>query len=693
MKKSYGMIAVLLFLLPITGLAASSNWDVMIWDQDAWYSDNIDLIPIDPISQSHTKNICRNDNTIEISWSDPNISDREIKGYAVLWDTAPDTLPEKIISTSNKSHISQPLTDGNYYVHIRIVDSDDVWNNKALHDGPYCIKEVSIPTGLKISEINVNHCELKWDSSGYNLTYNVYRSDSENGFYIKCDPYGLADTEFLDTDTTIGQQYWYKVTALNALGEESLFSRPVSAQIDPQAGGGYQLFSPQPHQMQLSGLSATYQLRVFPFGGYAGFVDLYVSNLPSWMEATFNQNPAELPCFTTLTVNITDIVEQGKYKFYVSAIGENSLETIDLFLDVKELSSKESAISAYTRRSQIYLHESIDIFGNIIPRGINTPVTIHIQHESDKYPTIINTTTDENRSYISTYIPEKTGRYVIFSRWDGDTIFDSAESTHLILTVLRGESKVTCRTPDEDISSDKMVHINGQLQMPSIGDAHIVLLKKFIINESDYELERIENRIFTGPDGSYSYSIKLEREGLWEITACWEGNETYSGGISNPLRLYPGLKAGKALIVAGGGILSSNTLWETTQYLTTKFYKLLLDRKYPKELIHYISPDTGHNNNQIVINDNTPTVSDIENYIESLYIDTSQQYVNSERPFILYLADHGGDQTFKVNDGLEILKASDLDNWLDDLQTHTGCSVYNFRSLLFWHFCGHSGTN
>ncbi|ETR65227.1 MAG: hypothetical protein OMM_14598, partial [Candidatus Magnetoglobus multicellularis str. Araruama] len=91
--------------------------------------------------------------------------------------------------------------------------------------------------------------------------------------------------------------------------------------------------------------------------------------------------------------------------------------------------------------------------------------------------------------------------------------------------------------------------------------------------------------------------------------------------------------------------------------------------------MYYISPDIFHDDDQILINDNTPSVSDIQKYIESLYENISQPDVNSERPFILYLADHGGDKTFKINYGLEILKASDLDNWLDSLQNQTGCSV------------------
>jgi len=649
---------------------------------DKWTQQSLfmitDFVSQNPTSSTHEINVQSSDNTIKIEWTPPELWDREVGGYAILWDYLPDTLPGKTITTKSLNHTSPPLSEGNnHYVHIRVVDDQGHWANVGVHIGPFCIKipDVPVPKGLSISKNNPNQIELTWYYMGDHLTYNVYKSLSSNGFFIKCDPYELTEPKFVDTNVKQGLQYYYKVTSNNALGEESLASAIVSVQIDTQEGGGYQLICPHSCHMQLSGLKATYQIQVIPEGGYSGAVQLGVTDLPSMMIASFSQNPLRLPGFATLTVNIADTVVPNQYLFHVSAMGENRLETLHLYLDVKYLSSKKSAISLYTTRSQLYLNQSVEIYGNIIPRGINTPVSIYIQHESDEQPTIINTSTDLNKSYKATYVPEKTGQYAIFSRWGGDTLFAPAESSHLTLTVLRGKSKLTCQASDIDISDDKMVQITGKLQMPSIGDAHIVLLKKYINDNSDDELERIESKIFTEADGTYSYSIKLDKQGLWEIIACWEGNATYSGEISAPLRLYPGLKAGKALIVAGGG-LTNNNLWTTTQYLTKKFYKLLLNRHYSKQLIYYISPDIYHDDAQITINDDTPAVSDIQNYIESLYKDISQPEVTTDRPFIMYLADHGGDKTFKVNHGLEILNASDLDAWLDSLQTNTGCSVY-----------------
>jgi hypothetical protein len=528
---------------------------------------------------------------------------------------------------------------------------------------------------LQVSTTNSKQIELEWGYFiGVNLKYNVYKSESENGFFIKCDPYELTEPAFIDTDVVVGIQYFYKVKSVNALGEESLFSDVVSAKIEPVEGGSFKLISHQPYQMQLSGLSAAYRLQLIPEGGYSDNVMLSINDLKaSFFKAQFNQNHVEIPGFAILTVNIFNNVPEKQYSFNVSAQGYNRHEEIPLFLDVKVKNplSGDSVISAYVSHSQVHLHHSFDIYGNVSPRGINTPVSIMVQHESEEHPTTFQTTTDQNKSYKYTYTPDKTGRYSIYSRWESGGILNSSESSPQTVTVYRGKSKLTCQTPDTNVSSDNSVQITGKLAMPSIGDAHIILK----IKHPDGQLEWVRNLIFTESDGSYNYAVKLEDQGIWEISSCWEGNNQYLGSVSYPLKLYPGLKAGKALIVAGGGI-ANNTLWPTIQYLTTQFYTILLKRHFSQQMIYYISPDINHQNDQIVINDYTPEVSDIEKHIKLLYEGITQPDVNPDRPFLLYLADHGGNQSFKVNHGREILKAQDLDTWLDNLQTHTNCPVF-----------------
>ncbi|ETR67413.1 MAG: hypothetical protein OMM_11625, partial [Candidatus Magnetoglobus multicellularis str. Araruama] len=93
-------------------------------------------------------------------------------------------------------------------------------------------------------------------------------------------------------------------------------------------------------------------------------------------------------------------------------------------------------------------------------------------------------------------------------------------------------------------------------------------------------------------------------------------------------------------------------------------------------MIYYISPDTSNTNESIIIDDNSPEVNDIKNFIQQLYIGKPLTDVDKDRPFLIYLADHGAPGKFQVNQGNEILDAKDLDEWLDKLQYETNCPVY-----------------
>ena len=631
-----------------------------------------DFVPQNLISNSHKVKNCQYDQTIDIEWTPPEVWDRKIGGYALLWDTSPNTVPENQMTTTDLMDTSPALEKGDsHYVHIRAVDDQGNWSNIAAHFGPFCTgTEIPIPKGLQTSN-NTHPIRLEWYYMGDDLKYTIYRSESENGFFSQRDPLEVIGTEFIDTDVVEGRQYWYKVKAVNILGEEGFFSDPVSATIEPVEGGSFSLISHQPYQMQLSGLSATYQIHLEAKGGYSENVILSVNNLPtSFLTATFDRKNISLPGIAILTVNIFDNVPENQYTFNVSAQGVNRHAEIPLFLDVKKQSYGDSVISAYVSHAAVHLHQSFNIYGNLAPRGINAPVLVYVQHESEHNPVILKTHTDQNKSYKTSYTPEKTGQYRIYARWDSDGTLNSSESDIQSVTVYRGESNLSCETPNTDVSSDNRVQITGKLSQPKLGDSHIILR----ICKPDGNIEWKKNIIFTETDGSYAYSLELDQEGIWEITSCWEGNDQYLGSASYPLRLYPGLKTGKALIVAGGGI-ANNTLWETIQYQTTEFYKFLLKRHFTQDMIYYLSPDINHQDDAIVINDDTPEVSDIENYIKSLYQDVVHPEVNSERPFLLYLSDHGGKQMFQVN-RMEYLKARDLDDWLDNLQMHTNCSVF-----------------
>jgi predicted glutamine amidotransferase len=54
MKKLYVLTLLILILNPVTAFAASSSWDVMIWDEDVWYPDNFTMITSGEVTLTET---------------------------------------------------------------------------------------------------------------------------------------------------------------------------------------------------------------------------------------------------------------------------------------------------------------------------------------------------------------------------------------------------------------------------------------------------------------------------------------------------------------------------------------------------------------------------------------------------------------------------------------------------------------
>jgi fibronectin type 3 domain-containing protein len=77
---------------------------------------------------------------------------------------------------------------------------------------------------------------LNWvASTSQNVAgYNVYRSTSANGTYLKLNTTGLVTaTTFTDTTSQPGQTYFYVATAVDVSGNESSYSAPPVQAVIP----------------------------------------------------------------------------------------------------------------------------------------------------------------------------------------------------------------------------------------------------------------------------------------------------------------------------------------------------------------------------------------------------------------------------------------------------------------------------
>ncbi|MCP4123848.1 MAG: hypothetical protein GY751_19025 [Bacteroidetes bacterium] len=121
----------------------------------------------------------------------------------------------------------------------------------------------------------------------------------------------------------------------------------------------------------------------------------------------------------------------------------------------------------------------------------------------------------------------------------------------------------------------------------------------------------------------------------------------------------------KAIIVAGGGPPTedyANFIWEIIRESTNHAYRVLLDLGYKKENICYLSPDVGFDADGNGKADDVAKDITLDNLRDAI-----QNWAKDADDLILYMIDHGGDGTFRLNSS-EILRAEDLDADLDDLQ-------------------------
>ena len=117
--------------------------------------------------------------------------------------------------------------------------------------------------------------------------------------------------------------------------------------------------------------------------------------------------------------------------------------------------------------------------------------------------------------------------------------------------------------------------------------------------------------------------------------------------VNNPLRR-------RAIIVAGGP--QSDSLWSAIQKNAGLAYDALTFQGYTNDDIYFMSPVTFTAGVDVL-----PTLSNIQYAIDT-WAKTNTQDI------VLYLLGNGGNGTFKVNE-TENLSGSDLDTWLDSLQT------------------------
>lgn len=125
----------------------------------------------------------------------------------------------------------------------------------------------------------------------------------------------------------------------------------------------------------------------------------------------------------------------------------------------------------------------------------------------------------------------------------------------------------------------------------------------------------------------------------------------------------------KAVIVAGGGDYSGNTLWAATQMCANYAYRALLFQGYSKESIYYLTSDTD------LDLDGNGILDDVDADATNAGLQQAvTTWASGADDLLLYITDHGGSGTFRMGE-TEILTAGELDTWLDTFQSASNARV------------------
>ncbi|MEZ4528894.1 MAG: hypothetical protein R2941_23530 [Desulfobacterales bacterium] len=488
------------------------------------------------------------------------------------------------------------------------------------------------PSGL--TAISGSHAvTLQWNEVSAETAFHIYRSDAENGFYVRLtepsyyEPYyfsGKWQQVFTDKDLINGLEYWYKITAVNS-GSESDPGAPVKALPAALPGGDFRLELMETSAMVSAGASVVFHIVVTGEDRFAENVSLSATGaLPSGISKSFTGNPVKPTGMAALRLDIPYSASPGDYTLTVTGISENRSHNTQCSLKIVNMGTGQSRITAIPQKESYRLGEKADIYGQLLPwQASNTALTVQIRKSGNlqwpSYPAVIG----ENSAFRFSWLPQETGEYEIKAAWVGNAWLAPCESEISIFTVARGKSEIRVTTATPAPEPGDTVSIGIELSPPYEGEPLYFEILKPGLNVP----ETVEG-LFTQSGGKRSFIYTLEENlpGIWKFNgAAWGGNEDYAGTISPFPVLYPGIEVGTCPDSGRRG-MDQNTLWETTEALVQPFLpNSRRKRRFDHDQIYYISDSThnydmnGDGIDDIIVDEHPPTVGILRDYLENLY--------------------------------------------------------------------------
>ena len=181
------------------------------------YNVQILTVPITPVTGVSLKAISSSE--IDLSWDTVN----GVKSYTIYRATSENGNYSKVGSAKTASYKNTKLKPStSYWYKVTAVITGE---ESGFSDIQAATTLPLTPSGVKAKAASSTAVTLTWKAIG-GSTFNVYRSSTQRGEYTKIEG-ELSTASYNDMNLTPKTTYWYKVTALDSNGNESVASAPV----------------------------------------------------------------------------------------------------------------------------------------------------------------------------------------------------------------------------------------------------------------------------------------------------------------------------------------------------------------------------------------------------------------------------------------------------------------------------------
>jgi len=459
------------------------------------------------ISSSHELGVCKDLETIELSWEN---HDESIIGYSILWDTNPLSIPEESISITETNTISPALNNANnHYFHISAVNDDVVclWS-KPLHYGPFCIG-----SNIKISDIPVQTTTINTASEPIevSITKADYSMLTDVTISFKSDNTEIVPVDNITFNEINGKKYLIIMPTLNIWGSTNI---TLLAKDDSNYSEKSFLFKVHPfiidtpeNKANISSeeglnfirgtvLDASNIINVVEVEIYDTKYRKYLTPEYRWEEFGI----FEVPVNNTWEINTMNVFWKSNtiYEITVRFFDETNCDYL-VFNDtclyeceslcepdctdedfgkcgwkcIHEFFESNNCFFQYTSsfgydiitpsiiscnlpQKTITIGEPIIITGNISPEPgeIASKVGIRLKQKNSDQWVISKPTQSNNSGDFSLKLDcsdiNNAGDWIVQTWWDGNNAFEGAISEEQSLTILKGESRITLDVTSHD---------------------------------------------------------------------------------------------------------------------------------------------------------------------------------------------------------------------------------------------------